>query len=329
MDRRALMSTLTGAALAAAIGPVWANSPVRPFRRIQEMAEDPPEELQYATSTTLDRIGRIMAPVMVNGQGPFLFVVDTGASHSTLSPALAATLEVTAKEADVVTLNGVTGAAQVPVVHIDSLEAGALLLEDQRMPIIWSSIMANADGILGVAGLTEQRIDVDFRQNTIEIRRSRGGARRSGALNIRARRIAGGVLLVDGRVGRQKTAIVFDTGSERTLGNLALRDALTRRRYRNEATNTEVSGATPHVVEGERWLAPTIKLDDLSVGDVEVTFGDFHVFDVWKLQQTPALILGMDVIGVLESVAIDFRRGEISVVTTDHNPRRWEARGST
>ncbi len=329
MDRRALMSTLTGAALVAAIGPVWANSPVRPFRRIQETAEDPPEELQYATSTTLDRIGRIMVPVMVNGLGPFRFVVDTGASHSTLSPALAATLAVKPNEGDIVTLNGVTGASQVPVVHIDSIEAGALLLEDQRMPIIWSSIMANADGILGVAGLTEQRIDVDFRQNKIEIRRSRGGARRSGALKIRAQRIAGGLLLVNGRVGRQRTAIIFDTGSERTLGNVALRDALTRRRYRNKVSNAEVSGATHHVTEGERWLAPTIKLDELSVGDVEVTFGDFHVFDVWKLQDKPALILGMDVIGVLQSLAIDYRRAEISVVTTEHNPRRWQARGST
>ncbi|MBK6599440.1 MAG: aspartyl protease family protein [Proteobacteria bacterium] len=328
MDRRALMTGLAGAALIAA-SPVWSNSPVRPFRRITGTDEDPPEELQYATSTTLDRIGRIMAPVMVNGMGPYRFVIDTGASHSTLSPALAATLAVEPNEGDIVTLNGVTGAAQVPVVHIDSLEAGALLLEDQRMPIIWSSIMADADGILGVAGLTEQRIDVDFRRNTIEIRRSRGGVRRSGALKIRAQRIAGGLLLVNGRVGRQKTAIIIDTGSERTLGNAALRDALTERRYRNDAQDTEVSGATEHIVDGERWLAPTIKIDELSVGDVEVTFGDFHVFDVWKLQHTPALILGMDVIGVLESLAIDYRRREITVVTTDHQPRRWEARGST
>ena len=44
-----------------------------------------PEPL-FAAPTRLDRIGRVMTPVMVNGKGPFRFVIDTGASRSTLAP---------------------------------------------------------------------------------------------------------------------------------------------------------------------------------------------------------------------------------------------------
>ncbi len=47
-----------------------------------------PEPL-FATPTRLDRAGRIVAPVYINGLGPFRLVVDTGASHSTVSPELA------------------------------------------------------------------------------------------------------------------------------------------------------------------------------------------------------------------------------------------------
>ncbi len=50
-----------------------------------------PEPL-FAAPTRLDRIGRVMTHVMVNGKGPFRFVIDTGASRSTLAPHLARSL---------------------------------------------------------------------------------------------------------------------------------------------------------------------------------------------------------------------------------------------
>src|SRR5438874_8726067 len=53
------------------------------------------DDLLFASPTRLDHIGRIIAPVMVNGQGPFRFIVDTGASWSTVSPHLAHTLGLT------------------------------------------------------------------------------------------------------------------------------------------------------------------------------------------------------------------------------------------
>ena len=45
--------------------------------------------------TRRDRIGRIWAPVEINGQGPFRLVLATGASHSALTPRLARTLGLT------------------------------------------------------------------------------------------------------------------------------------------------------------------------------------------------------------------------------------------
>src|SRR5262245_56308313 len=54
---------------------------------------------EFATRTTFDRIGRIVAPVMVNGQGPFKFMVDTGANHSLISTAIAERLGIDHKSA--------------------------------------------------------------------------------------------------------------------------------------------------------------------------------------------------------------------------------------
>ena len=44
-------------------------------------------EPRYVAPTLRDRIGRIWAPVMINGKGPFRLVLDTGASRSAVSGA--------------------------------------------------------------------------------------------------------------------------------------------------------------------------------------------------------------------------------------------------
>src|SRR5438105_4823099 len=119
----------------------------------------------FASPTRKDRVGRILAPVLINGRGPFRFIVDTGASHSTVSPALVSLLGLDATEQSPILVNGITGTALVPSVRIDRLEAGALTFEATRFPVIWAPLMAGADGILGVAGLRRERILVEFTRN--------------------------------------------------------------------------------------------------------------------------------------------------------------------
>jgi hypothetical protein len=46
---------------------------------------------------------------------------------------------------------------------------------------------------------------------------------------------------------------------------------------------------------------------------VAVIFGDFHVFKVWDLEKRPVLLLGMDVLGVMDTLVIDYRRQELKV----------------
>jgi hypothetical protein len=60
------------------------------------------------------------------------------------------------------------------------------------------------------------------------------------------------------------------------------------------------------------------ELRHLSIGDVrlsnlEVIFADFHVFKLWKLDDEPALLIGMDMLGVLDRLIIDYRRNEVSM----------------
>ncbi len=51
----------------------------------------------------------------------------------------------------------------------------------------------------------------------------------------------------------------------------------------------------------------------MTLTNLEVIFADFHVFKLWGLDQEPALLIGMDMLGVLERLVIDYRRNEVSM----------------
>jgi hypothetical protein len=60
-------------------------------------------------------------------------------------------------------------------------------------------------------------------------------------------------MIVDVRVGhRIRRKAVIDTGAERTLGNLALQNAMNKhRRNKREVVAALVHGATPDITDGE------------------------------------------------------------------------------
>jgi len=271
-----------------------------------------PEPL-FAAPTRLDRIGRVMAEVMVNGKGPFRFVIDTGASRSTLAPHLAKSLGLTRAGRNVM-LNGVTGVAEVPTVVVDTLDIGALQFKNQHLPVIFTSIMGNADGILGVAGFDDQRIDVDFKRDRVTVLPSNGRRPHYSLVTTRVERNENGLMIFDVRIGRRiKAKAVLDTGAERTLGNLALQQALNRGRKNREPVSAVVHGATPDIADGDVQEIKQANIGDMTLTNLEVIFADFHVFKLWGLDQQPAMLIGMDMIGVLERLVIDYRRNEVSM----------------
>jgi hypothetical protein len=273
-----------------------------------------PEPL-FAAPTRLDRIGRVMTNVMVNGKGPFRFVIDTGASRSTLAPHLARALNLQPSTGRNVILNGVTGAEEVTTVAVDRLEIGALRFENQNLPVIFTSIMGNADGILGVAGFEDQRIDVDFKRDRVSVLESNGKRPHYSMVTARATRNTNGLMIVDVRVGRYiRAKAVIDTGAERSLGNLALQNAMNKhRRNKRDVVAALVHGATPDITDGDVQEVKEATIGDMTLTNLDVIFADFHVFKLWGLDKQPAMLIGMDLLGVLDRLVIDYRRNEVSM----------------
>jgi predicted aspartyl protease len=282
-------------------------------------AEAPPiDEPLYASPTRRDRIGRVVAPVMVDGLGPYRFVVDTGATHSVVSGKLARALGLAGADTEpvAVELSGVTGTMMVDTVPIGRLQAGDLVIEDRRLPVI-NAVLEGADGVLGVDGLEDKRVIIDFRHDRIQILKSSRRAP-SGYLVVPVKLGFNRLLIADGFVGHVRVKAIIDTGSERTLGNYALKNALKiGTDPRHLPVMTSVEGVTADLQPGEVARAPGITLGESTVNEIVVTYGDLHVFQVWGLEKEPAIVVGMDALGTLSSLVIDYRRKEIQMLPYD------------
>ncbi len=272
------------------------------------------DEPRYVAPTRRDRIGRIWAPVLVNGQGPFRLVLDTGASHSALTPSLAQSLGITLDTSSTVTLRGATGSLQVPMVPVDTLEFGDLLVEPRRLPVV-PDALGGAEGVLGMDGLAGKRIHIDFRKDSITIMRSKNERAANGFATIPVRFLRGRLLVVNAFIGGVAVKAVIDTGGQATLGNEALRMALAerRRRQQQDATPDNVTGATLEVQVGSRIATPSLALGEIMVRNPAMTFADFAIFEHWRMTEEPAMLIGMDVLGLLDTLIIDYRRKELQV----------------
>ena len=307
-----------GSLLAQAEPPMLPATPPAPppvVEKLQEVTVSAPEP-RYVAPTNRDRIGRIWAPVMLNGQGPYRLVLDTGANRSAILERVAIELGDGARTDGKVRLRGVTGTSVVPVVRVDRMEIGDMLLAPVKLPIVLD-VFGGADGILGTEGLQDKRIVIDFRRDSISVKRSRREAPGAGFQTLPITFSRNRLMMVDVYVGRVRAKAIIDTGAPDSLGNAALLEAL--KRSAKETPETDIVGVTLDVERGNRIRMPTIRMQNVTVRNAAMTFSDVYIFKHWRMTEEPAILLGMDILGVLDQMIIDYRTRELHIRTTGNS----------
>lgn len=309
----ALLLLASVAATIAAATPDEQPAVARPVPALVEEVVVSAPEPRYVAPTTRDRIGRIWAPVLINGQGPYRLVLDTGASRSAVTRAVAEELRVPIRR-DAVKLRGATGSATVDAVRVDTLEVGDLLIDGTTLPIVGDAF-GGAQGVLGGEGLGDKRIVIEFRKDRISIRRSNRERAPAGYSVVPFRFGTHHGMRIEVTVGRLKAVGLIDTGAQVTVGNSALREALMRRRPDDLAPTEDIVGVTEDVQQADTLRIPGIVAGELIVRHAPIKFSDLAIFEYWKLDREPALLIGMDVLGVLDTLVIDYRLRELQVRT--------------
>ena len=255
----------------------------------------------------------MVAPMMVNGAGPFRFIVDTGANRSAVSQALADRLGLTA--VGMGDVNTVSGVISAPMTNVAAFNYGGVELAATRtVPIVQGAVLGGEEGLLGVDGMRGRRLRVDFENRCIEISPAdRPLPSRRGWETIQGELRFGHLVVVQGRIRGQAVNVLIDTGSDSTLANPAFRDQL-RSGLRVNRDRTDYARAytagTPIVMESA-VLIPRFAMGGVEINGITAYVADFHIFRLWGFENEPALLIGMDVLSQTNAIAIDYERATV------------------
>lgn len=246
---------------------------------------------------------RLTVEVGINGTGPYRFVVDSGADTSVIGERLAKALHLPAGESAM--LHGITESRRVERVQVGSLHLGSSVVRDLELPRL-DDYHIGAAGMIGLDALVEQRLVLDFDKRKITISDgSRPEARMDGEIVVTARLKRGQLILTQVRANGLPLNAVIDTGSEITIGNMALHRKIARNK-KIVMQQVELMGVTGGTVKVDIAIVPELRLGKVILTDVPIAFADVPPFGVFGLQDQPSLLLGTDLMETFRRVSLDF-----------------------
>jgi len=251
---------------------------------------------------------RMTVEVRVNGRGPYHFVVDSGADTSVVGLRIAQALALPMGTPAI--LNATTDRAVVDRVRVDELALGQSSFKSLELPAL-KEIDLGGEGMIGIDALVNQRLMMDFEKHVIKVEDASIPVQYlRGEIVITARRRRGQLILTQVTAAGLPLDAVIDTGSEVTIGNLALRDKLIRGN-RDKFTTVEATGVTGVSMELQMAVIGELKLGSVTLRNVPMAFADVPPFTLFGLSKQPSLLLGTDLLATFRRVSLDFRARKV------------------
>ena len=304
--RRAAVSALGGAV-------------VVPCAALAQQPEPPGQPDAGAfLETAFDKAARFVVPVAIDGRGPFEFVIDTGANRSVVSQAVAQACSL--PSAGSAPVHGIVSVEVAPLVKVKKLRVGEVTSFNMELPVVASSKIG-ADGLLGLDAMKGRRITLGFRDQTFRVAASAHGAtiapgrdtrigRAYEPVTVPARYRSGQLVIIDAEAAGQHVLAFLDSGSQVTVANKVVRERVMRVRpdISAKAIPQELISATGQRAPAQFAPLPGLRLGGLRIADPLVAYADLHIFNLWELQNEPAILVGVDVLRRFDQVTFDFGR---------------------
>ncbi|MDE2110502.1 MAG: aspartyl protease family protein [Alphaproteobacteria bacterium] len=251
--------------------------------------------------------------VLVNGKGPFRFVVDTGADRSVVADTLVAALGMLPGQE--VMVAGVVRTLQAQTVKLANISFGDVSRNNLVVPILPRALLA-ADGYLGLDVIDGHRVTLDFKNRALLITEPHY-VHMLGILPPYEARVSlfgqqGHLRAVNCSVDGVRAATFIDTGAEVSVGNNSLYDALVNRDPSYIKLQTvPITGVTGGVIDGRVTSVRRVKLNGVTFEDCNIAIADMQIFKLWGLADTPAMLIGMNFLRQFAQVSIDYGSKEI------------------
>ena len=274
----------------------------------------PPAEIDNALAIGGDDINarkvntRMTVEVQVNGRGPYRFLVDSGADTSVVGVRIAHDLRLPAGTPAM--LHSMTASSPVNRVLVEELSFGNSRIRNLEVPALLERDLGG-EGMVGIDALVEQRLMMDFEKRVIKVEDARLPTQMiDGEIVVTARRRRGQLILTEVKAAGLPLDAVIDTGTEISIGNLALRDKIARR-HRDKIITVETTGVTGVTVDLQLAVVAELKLGSITLRNVPIAFADVPPFTVFGLSKEPALLIGTDLLETFRRVSLDFRARKV------------------
>jgi predicted aspartyl protease len=285
-----------------------------PFGSVGSATTAAPEGDATPINAATDAANHLMVDVRINGNGPYHFVVDTGADRTILASEVAAELGLS--HGDKVTLRGVVRAVLTETVSILTMTFGSITKRHLTVPTLSRSLL-DADGYLGLDFLDGHRVTFDFKNHLLQVNepRARFSANwvRENEARIRVSGSSGHLQALDCMVDDTPATAFIDSGAEVSAANEPLLAALARRNPSfGEMGSIRLIDITGGEILGKVAMVDKIRLAAaLTFTDCPLVIADFLVFDAWGLRHRPALLIGMNLLRQFGRVSIDYGLQEL------------------
>ena len=276
-----------------------------------------PAQPPAVVRTATDPDDRVTIPISIDGKGPWNFIIDTGSQRTVIARDLAQQLALPPKEN--VTIISMTGRAEAGTVAVPNLTFGGGKVDDIVAPVLEGEHLG-APGLLGLDSLHAKRVTLNFRTGRMEIASS--NARRttrvdSDTIVVEARRRRGQLILLDSEVNGMRVNIMLDTGTNYSIGNLALRDKLLAKKRAPAMLSTTLTSVTGGTMSAEVGRIKSVRMGRVNLIELPVLFADASPFAELGMQEKPALLLGISALRIFDRVAIDFGKGKVDFLLPD------------
>lgn len=298
--------SMAGALCAVWTGPLQADSTALPA------------PLSETVATGQDRAFRMTVPVMVNGQGPFDFVIDTGADRTVISRELAERLNL--PDAGKARLHAMGGSGHVGIVRIGTLSVSTNTARNVKAAALPMRNLG-ADGLLGIDSLKGQRIVMDFEANTMRLEPSSEPEAPIPAdgeqIVVTARTRLGQLVMVDADANGEKVWVVVDTGAQNSVANSRLRSMLVKRNPRTDIRPIEMIDVLGKRTPADYTIVDRLRIGGLAMGNAAIAFADVHPFRIFELDRKPSMLLGVESLKSFRRVSVDFATRKVKFLLPD------------
>jgi predicted aspartyl protease len=131
-------------------------------------APENPGPIRFQKSLNL-----LFAEVMINGQGPFSFVIDTGASQTVFSEQLSLKLGLPPLTTTVIHGVGGLGKIESRIFRADELKIGDVTVRNLPVGTFSDPLVSSiADGIIGTSMLSDFVLTINYPENQLELHRA-------------------------------------------------------------------------------------------------------------------------------------------------------------